>query len=90
MANNTMELKYLVDYRQLQLANKEILKTGSNAQKSASAFEQAFRKVERENAKQLSDVKKKIAFSQRMEAQKTKESRETQRAAEQESQPYTD
>ena len=84
MANNTMELKYLVDYRQLQLANKEILKTGSNAQKSASAFEQAFRKVERENAKQLSDVKKKIAFSQRMEAQKAKESRETQRAAEQE------
>lgn len=84
MANNTMELKYLVDYRQLQLANKEILKTGSNAQKSASVFEQSFRKFERENARQLSDVKKKIAFSQRMEAQKAKEARETQRAADQE------
>ena len=86
MANNTMELKYLVDYRQLQLANKEILKTGSNAQKSASVFEQAFRKVERENARQLSDVKKKIAFSQRMEAQKVKEARETQKALDQETQ----
>ncbi len=84
MANNTIDLKYLVNYDQLKAANAEILKTGSNAQKSASVFEQAFRKTEVQNKKALSSVRQKIAFSQRMEAQKAKEARVVQQAADKE------
>jgi|5_EtaG_2_1085323.scaffolds.fasta_scaffold00320_20 hypothetical protein len=84
MAKNTIDLKYLVNYDQLKAANAEILKTGSNAQKSASVFEKSFRKVESENKKALNSVNQRIAFSKRMEAQKAKEARVTQQAAEQE------
>ncbi len=84
MANNTIDLKYLVNYDQLKAANAEVLKVGSSAQKSASVFEQAFRKVESANNKSLTAVRQKIAFSKRMEAQKAKEARVTQQAANQE------
>ena len=84
MSKNTVDLKYVVDSTQLKKANAEILKTGSNAKKSASVFEQSFRKVELENKKALSSVRKKMAFSKRMEAQKAKEVKVTKQAADQE------
>ena len=67
------DLQFLVDYKTLTAANQELNKMGSTAQKSASVFERAFRKVESTNKKALSDVRTKIAFSQRMEAQHRKQ-----------------
>ena len=67
------DLTFLVDYKTLTAANAELNKMGSTAQKSASVFQQAFRKVESSNSKALAQVKQKIAFSQKMEAQQKRE-----------------
>jgi len=67
------DISLIVDYTQVKQANKAILDVGTTAQKSASVFEKAFKKVEISQRKALSDVKQQMAVSKRMEAQKAKE-----------------
>ena len=68
------DLSFIVDYRQIKAANKELEKIGPTAQKAASSFESAF-------SKNLTSVTKQIAFSKRLEAQKAKESKAISDAA---------
>jgi len=62
-----------VNYQEVKKANEAILAMGTTAQKSASVFEKAFRKVEVSQNKALTDAKKVLAFSKAMEAQKARE-----------------
>jgi hypothetical protein len=75
------DLRFTVDYSQVKEANKEILKVGSNAQKSASVFEAAFKKAEVQAGKSARAVREQIAFSERLERQKTREANATAAAA---------
>ena len=75
------DLTLTVDYSQLKAANKEITKTGGAAQKSASVFETAFKKVEAQQKKALNDVRQQLAFSKRLEAQKQKEAQAAAQSA---------
>lgn len=75
------DLEFLVDYSSLQRANEEINKTGTNAQKSARVFEQAFQRVEREQNKALANVRQQITASQRFERQKKREEQAALKAA---------
>lgn len=76
------DLQFIVDYSSLKKANQEIMKTGSNAQKSAKVFEQAYKKVETQQSRALTSVRQQIQLSQRMQRQKDKEAKEIARAAE--------
>ena len=67
------DLQFIVDYTSLKKANQEILQTGSNAQKSAKVFEQAYKKVESSQRKNTAALRKQIAFSERMRKQKERE-----------------
>jgi hypothetical protein len=75
------DLQFTVDYKQLKEANREISKVGSNAQKSASVFEAAFKKAEAQSVKSARAVREQITFSQRMERQKAREANATAAAA---------
>jgi len=75
------DLTLTVDYSQLKAANKEITKTGGAAQKSASVFETAFKKVEAQQKKALNDVRQQLALSKRLEAQKQKEAQAVAQSA---------
>ena len=75
------DLQFTVDYKQLKEANKEISKVGSNAQKSASVFEAAFKRAEAQSVKSARAVRDQITFSQRMERQKVREANAVAAAA---------
>jgi len=75
------DLEFLVDFGSLKRANEEINKTGSNAQRSARVFEQAFQRVEREQKKALTSVRQQITASQRFERQKRREEQAALKAA---------
>jgi hypothetical protein len=75
------DLQFTVDYKQLKEANKEISKVGSNAQKSASVFEAAFKKAEAQSVRSARAVREQITFSQRLERQKVRESKAAVAAA---------
>ena len=75
------DLQFTVDYKQLKEANREISKVGSNAQKSASVFEAAFKRAEAQSVKSARAVRDQITFSQRMERQKVREANAVAAAA---------
>tara|TARA_R110000824_G_scaffold400866_1_gene609637 strand:- start:34534 stop:36687 length:2154 start_codon:yes stop_codon:yes gene_type:complete len=75
------DISLIVDYTQVKQANEAILAVGTTAQKSASVFEKAFKKVEASQRKALSDVKQQMAASKRLGAQKLKEANMAEKAA---------
>lgn len=80
------DIQILADYSSLKEANREILAVGSNAQKSARVYEQAFRKVEQAQRKSLANVRQQISFSERMRRQREREAATAQKAAQRQSQ----
>ena len=74
------DISLIVDYTQVKQANEAILAVGTTAQKSASVFEKAFKKVEASQRKALSDVKQQMAASKRLGAQKLKEANMAEKA----------
>jgi len=74
------DLQFIVDYSSLKKANDEILRTGSNAQKSAKVFEQAYKKVESAQKRSISQVRQQISFSERMKKQREKETNEAMKS----------
>ena len=75
------DISLIVDYTQVKQANEAILAVGTTAQKSASVFEKAFKKVEASQRRALSDVKQQMAASKRLGAQKLKEANIAEKAA---------
>lgn len=74
------DLIYDVDYTSVKRANEEIEAIGTNAQRSASVFEKAFKRAEAQQRKSLTTINQQIAASKRLEAQKTKAANESVKA----------
>jgi hypothetical protein len=75
------DISIIADYSSVKAANKELLKVGSTAQKSAAVYTQAFKAVDAENKRQLKSVRDQISFSQKMERQKANAARASVAAA---------
>ena len=75
------DISIIADYSSVKAANKELLKVGSTAQKSAAVYTQAFKAVDAENKRQLKSVRDQISFSQKMERQKAREAKVSAAAA---------
>ena len=67
------DLQVIVGYDSVKAANKELLKIGTNAQKSASVFERAFKKAESQSAKALRQVKSEMKVRKQLASQRKRE-----------------
>lgn len=79
------DISILVDYDQVQKANREILNIGSNAEKSARVFERAFARAERASRSKLTQTKQtasnELALYKQKEAALAKEAALMERLA---------
>ena len=75
------DLKIVADYSDIQVMRRELVGVAKDAKASASVFETAYKKVEAQQKRSLNAVKQQLAFSKRMEAQKTREAKVAAAAA---------